>query len=109
MTLDKTYTEFNNIINELDNIEAYHELDNLRQIFAVNRGVHDKYLDTRHKLAALLLEIEAPMNPSFYEANTSHLNRSHDSEELNTSSHHTEGKLPQNQMTPFDGKYEKWP
>lgn len=109
VALEKSYKEFVDIGEELEKMNAYHEFENLQEIITKNRTIQDKYLEIKLHLAPLIpAEGANALNASFYD--TAHKSFAEPFEKSSTSNQ-SRGlgiKLPNIQITPFDGKFEEW-
>lgn len=108
LAFEKTFREYSDLVEELEKCQAYHELENIADLINQNRVIQDKYLATKLKIADLLPEHEVNLNDSFFP--NAHRDFRDAGEIANSTTNNSPGvRLPNIQMTIFDGKYEEWP
>lgn len=107
IAFEKTFREYTDLLEELERCQAYHELDNITDLTNENRSIQDKYLMAKLQLADLLPDHEVTLNASFFP--TANRNFNEATVETNANNNATGVRLPNIQLSYFDGKYEEWP
>lgn len=107
LAFEKTFREYTDLLEELEKVQAYHEMENITDLINVHRAIQDKYLAAKLHISELLPEHEVTLNDTF----NPNIHRDFkDANEGATTVNNSLGiRLPNIQMTPFDGKYEDWP
>lgn len=110
MVFEKTFTEFNNVINELEKLSAFHEADDKADMEKKHRLIQDKYLETKLQMSELMQDGDITLNSTFYQPNNFGENeQSYDTNQSNNQTSRLGIKLPHITIVPFSGKYEDWP
>lgn len=109
IALEKSYKEFVDISEELEKMNAYHELENLQDIINKNRTIQDKYLEIKIFLLPLIQnENAAGLNSTFFDTTNRSFMEANDKQNTPNQSRGLGLKLPHIKITPFDGKFEEW-
>lgn len=109
IALEKTYKEFVEISEELERINAYHELENIDDLTTKNRSIQDKYLEIKLQILPLIQnDGAAGLNSSFFDTSHRVFSDPIDRQSTPTQSRGLGIKLPHIQITPFTGNFEDW-
>lgn len=114
LAFEKSFKEFMELIEELEKVAAYHELDNWEALVKANRTIQDRYLTVKMKINPLLDAEDAALHTSFYDPSSTArftFNEAGDRVEPSPNTHQTHHgiKLANLHLTPFSGSYENWP
>lgn len=109
IALEKTYGDFNNMVNELEKLSAFHEANDKAELEVKHRSIVDKYLSSKLKTTELLQEHETSLNASFFQVHSFGENSEGSENRSNNQNNHLGIKLPNINITPFSGKFEEWP
>lgn len=111
--MEKAFKEFVDITEELEKLTAFHESDQYEATISDNRKTQDKYLKIKLLISQLLPDDEenTPLNASFFpQLPRCYAEKGHSEENAQGNTGKSLGvKLPNIQLTPFDGKHDKWP
>lgn len=107
LAFEKSFREYSNVLEELEKCQAYHDLENVEELITKNRVIQDKYLTAKLKIADLLPDLEVTLNDSFLPGANKNFNEFKEQNNINDTNNGV--RLPNIQLTPFDGRYEDWP
>lgn len=103
VALEKTIKDFNDLLCELDRLQAYHELPDVAELSRQNRVIQDKYLTVKALLSELVPDEQYLLNSTLYQPENIFEERSNAIINPPGST-----RLPPIQLRPFDGKFEEW-
>lgn len=111
IALEKAYKDFADVNAKLERLSSFHEYNDLAAILTSNRVTQDKYITAKLHANDICPQEEATLNASFFPPPIPQTYN--EQNEVGTGNQYTINrsgiKLPHIALTPFDGRYEKWP
>lgn len=106
--LEKSYQDFVNTIETLDDMSQYHGLENLNDVKTKNRQVQDQYLNTKFHVAQIVdNEHDRTLNASFFQATRNQSGASNAGSCMGAKAMGI--RLEKITVPHFNGQFEKWP